>query len=151
MEKLNALAKDGRINENANVKDQHSIIINSPIDQVWSILTDLEKWSEWNPNIKNVVVEKVEESGNFKWQLDGTKISSQIQSMQAPTQLAWTGKSKWVKSIYVWQLEDDENQTIASLSASFQGGAFTILVSNHQKIYNDLMGWLASLKQKAEG
>ncbi len=150
MNHLNTLARQGKINEDASVKDQHSIIINAPINKVWEILINMEAWPEWNDKIKNVAVEgEVAQGTNFGWTFDGKKFTSQIQSAEAPTILSWTGKSSMVKSVYVWQLEDDENQTIATLSTSMQG-TFTILFNKHQKIYNDLLNWLQTLKEKAE-
>ncbi len=150
MNYLNTLASQGKINENANVKDQHSIIINAPIARVWGILVNMEAWPEWNDKIKKVKVDgEVAVGTNFGWTFDGKKFNSQIQSADEPTTLAWTGKSSLVKSVYVWQLEDDENQTIATLSNSLEG-TFTILFNKHQKIYNDLLNWLQTLKDKAE-
>ncbi|MEQ9405016.1 MAG: SRPBCC family protein [Cyclobacteriaceae bacterium] len=150
MKKLETLAKEGKINENASIKDGHSIIINAPINKVWGVLTDLEKWPNWNPVIKNVSTGGKPEKGmNFKWTFDGTKYSSQIQAIKEPETLAWTGKSSWIKSIHVWQLESDDNQTIASLSTSLQS-TFAVLVNKHQKVYNDLIGWLECLKNTAE-
>ncbi len=151
MNTLNALAKEGKINENASIKDGHSIIINAPISKVWGILSDMEKWPEWNKDIKRISIEGNPESGkNFSWNFDGSKFNAQIQSITEPTTLTWTGKSTWAKSIHVWQLEDDENQTIATLSTSLQG-TFTVLVNKHQKVYNDLINWLEKLKEMAEG
>ena len=151
MKKLEKFAKEGRINENASIKDSHSSIINAPIDGVWKILNDLEQWPEWNEIIKNVSTEgEVKVGTKFKWTFDGTKFSSEIQAATAPTTLAWTGKSGWSKSIYVWQLEADENQTIATLSTSLES-TFTVLMNKHQKIYNDITGWLEALKSKVEG
>jgi len=150
MNNLNTLASQGKINENANVKDRHSIIINAPIDKVWSILSDVKQWPEWNDKIKNVHIEgKVARGTDFGWTFDGRKSRSQIQSADAPTLLSWTGKSSMAKSVYVWQLEDDENQTIATLGTSIQG-TFTVLFNKHQKIYNDLLTWLQALKDTAE-
>ncbi|MEP5613013.1 MAG: SRPBCC family protein [Cyclobacteriaceae bacterium] len=150
MNNLNTLASQGKINENANVKDRHSIIINAPIDKVWSILSDMEKWPEWHDKIKKVQIEgEVARGTDFSWTFDGKKFNSQIQSADAPTQLSWTGKTSMAKSVHVWQLEDDENQTIASLGTSLQG-TFTILFNKHQKIYNDLLTWLQMLKEASE-
>ena len=151
MNRTNELAREGKINENASIRDQHSIIINAPIDKVWNILTDFNTWPSWNPEITKVEVsEEVRESTSFSWTLNGNKINSQVQLFKAPNELAWSGKSKWIKGIYSWQLESDENQTIVTLSSSLQG-AFIFLVNSHQKVYNELLQWLEKLKDKAEG
>ena len=150
MNNLEALAKEGKINKNANIKDEHSIIINAPIDKVWEILSDIKKWPEWYSIIKQIDIEdKVKVETKFKWNFNGMKFNAQIHTATKPSTLAWTGKSSWIKSIHVWQFEGDENQTIASLSNSLQG-TFTILINKHQKVHNDLIGWLESLKAKAE-
>lgn len=151
MKKLNALAKEGKINENASIRDSHSAIINADIDKVWNILVDMESWPNWNSDVKKLTVEggEVKEGAIFKWVQGRTHGTSQIQSLKKPSTIAWTSKAKMVKRIYVWSLESDENQTIATVSASFQG-AFVIVAQNHQKVYNELLGWLECLKKAAE-
>ena len=150
MNTLNELAREGKINENASVKDGHSTIINASIDKVWGLIIDIQNWPKWNQVVKSVQVEeKIEEGTSFAWNLNGTKIKSQVQFLESAHTMSCTGKSKWIKSIFVWQLESDENQTIVTLNASMQG-AFATLFKNHQKVYNDLIKWLSSLKKAAE-
>ncbi|WP_462249917.1 SRPBCC family protein [Ekhidna sp.] len=150
MKKLNALAQKGKINENAGIRDSHATIINADIEKVWNILVDMENWPSWNPEVKKVTLEgEVEEGTNFQWTQGRTHGNSQIQSVKKPNTLSWTSKAKLVKRIYVWSLEFDEGQTIATVSASFQG-AFVVLAENHQKVYNELLTWLELLKNKAE-
>lgn len=145
-----ALAKEGKINENASIRDQHSIIINASIEEVWETLTNLKEWPSWYSNVKRMEVnDKVEEGTQFKWTLGRVKSISQIQRLAKPNTFSWTGKSKWVKRIYVWNLEADENQTIVTVSSSLQG-TFTVLVENHQKVYTQLINWLECLKSKSE-
>ena len=150
MKRLITLAKDGKINEDASVKDVHSIIINAPIDKVWNILIQADQWPQWNSDIKSVAIEgEPNEDQSFKWNFDGTKFNAQFQKIEKLTTLTWTGKSKWSMSIHNWQLVADDNQTIATLSTSLQG-TFVILANKHQKVYTDLINWLEKLKEKAE-
>ena len=150
MNRLNALAKEGKINENASIKDSHSVIINAPIAKVWEILIDIEKWPEWNNIVKEASIkDPVEIETPFSWYFNGVRFNSQIQAISEPNMLTWTGKSKLIKSAFVWQLENDDDQTIATFSASLQG-TFTVLVNKHQRVYNELMTWLENLKKSAE-
>ncbi len=150
MNELNALAKEGKINQNASIKDGHSAIINTSLDKVWGLLINIEQWPEWNTVIKSVKAEgETKEGMNFSWNLNGTKIQSQIQYIAPKNTISCTGKTKWVKSIFVWQLESDENQTIVTLNASMQG-IFATMFKSHQKVYNDLIQWLQNLKTAAE-
>lgn len=150
MKKLNALAQKGQINENAGIRDSHSIIINADIDKVWNVLIDMENWPSWNPDVKKVTLDGDVAVGTyFSWVQGRTHGKSQIQTVDKPSTLAWTSKAKWVKRIYVWTLESDEGQTIATVSASFQG-TFVVLAENHQKVYHELLNWLELLKNKTE-
>ena len=146
-----SLAQDGKINENASIKDQHSIIINAPIEKVWSIITNISEWESWNGDVKNVKINEEPKVGTpFKWKIGRLSTSSQIQSLDKPTTFSFTGKSSFVKRIHVWSLETDDEQTIATLATSLQG-VFTVWVENHRSVYNELLNWLESLKQIAEG
>ena len=89
------------------------------------------------------------EGTKFDWKIGRMNLSSQIQLMEKPGVIAFTGKSTLVKRIYVWSFETDDKQTIASLSTSLQGW-FTVWVENHRSVYNELLSWLELLKQKAE-
>ncbi|MCP4456883.1 MAG: hypothetical protein GY816_02480 [Cytophagales bacterium] len=149
MKTLEAQAKEGRINENASIRDRQSIMINAPIQLVWDVLTNINKWPEWYSEIKSASCEKVEEGAFFEWALKSTHLKSKFQLVEKPTRLSWTGKSKMVKAIHVWDLESADDQTILTVEKSIEG--FLIPVFNRQsKVHDDLMAWIAALKNEAE-
>ena len=43
-----------KIYKDAPVKQENQILINAKPEKVWEILTDIEKWSDWNSMIKKV-------------------------------------------------------------------------------------------------
>lgn len=150
MKKLNALAQKGQINENASIRDSHSTIINADINKVWDILVNMEDWPNWMHDVKKVSVDGEPDEGTvFKWVQGRAHGTSQIQAFKKPYTLSWTSKARMVKRIYVWSLESDEGQTIATVSASFQG-TMVLFAQTHQKVYDELLNWLESLKNKAE-
>ena len=150
MQLLSELAKDGKINENAGIKDRHSIIINTPVKKVWALIEAIENWPDWNSVVKRISIDgDVEEGTEFTWNLNGTKIDSQVERLQVQNILSCTGRSRWIKSIFVWQVESDDDQTIVTLSVSMQG-LFSTFFKSHQNVYNDILGWLECLKTKAE-
>lgn len=150
MNRLNALAKEAKINDNASIKDQHSIIINAPIEKVWSIILKIEKWPEWNAEITKVRSDgTVQEGSKFEWSYNQSTLNSEIQLIDPPNAISWTTNSKWAKGIYVWQLEQDDKQTIATVGLSLQG-TFVILMNNHQRVYKTLLRWLDFLKSASE-
>ena len=149
MKTLDAQAKEGKINEDASIRDRQSVIINASVDRVWEVLTDVNRWPEWYPEIKSASCDKVEMGATFDWALKSTHLHSSFQLVNKPTQLAWTGKSKMVKAIHVWNLEAADDQTIVTVEKSIEG--FLIPVFNRQsKVHDDLMAWIAALKEEAE-
>ena len=150
MKDLEAKAKEGRINENASIRDRQSIIINAPIEKVWDILTDIQHWPTWNKEIKSTKCSSlVEEGAKFDWHIRLTTFRSYIQAVNEPTLLSWTGKSKLMKSIFVWNLEASDQQTIVTVEESIEGFVIPIF-NNHSKLHDILIDWLSALKRKSE-
>ncbi len=150
MKRSQELAKAGKINKEANIKDQHSIIINVPIEAVWDALVSIKNWSNWNPQISSVDgPEKISEGTIFSWTNKKVKTKAEVQLFKPMSVLSWYCKSYWVNEIYVWSLESDENQTIITLEASMQG-VFIFFVNSHPKVYIELLNWVENLKKMLE-
>lgn len=149
MKNLESQAREGRINENASIRDRQSIIINAPIDRVWSLLTDIDNWPNWNKEIKSASCTTVAEGASFDWHIRHTSFVSTFQAVKEPTLLSWLGKSKLMKSIFVWNLEASDQQTIVTVEESIEGFVIPIF-NNHSKLHDILVDWLNALKKKAE-
>ena len=149
MKTLDAQAKEGKINVNAGIRDRQSVIINASIERVWEVLTNVDGWSEWYDEIESASCDKVRIGASFEWVTKSAHLHSVFRLVNEPTQLAWTGKSKIAKSIYVWNLEVADDQTIVTVEKSSEG--FLISVFNRQsKIHDDLLAWIGALKEESE-
>ena len=149
MQNLDSKAKEGKINEDASIRDRQSVIINARIEKVWEVLTNVNDWPSWNPDIKSTKYEKLEVGAPFEWSLKGTHLKSSFQLIEEPTRIAWTGKSKVIKAIHVWELEASDEQTIVTVEESIEG--FIVPVFNrNSKLHDNLLRWLSHLKQEAE-
>lgn len=149
MNDLTALAQQGKINQDASIRDRQSTIVNTSISKVWKALLDMEKWPEWNQDILMDKSCNVEIGNAFEWKLSGSRRTSTIQQIKPHELLSWTTSSKGIQTIHVWKLDETEdNQTIVSVEMSSQG--FSTLFFSHQKLHSTLLNWLARLKQRAE-
>ena len=149
MKDLSRIAKEGRINEDASLTDRQSIIINAPIEKVWNCLVGTETWPSWNDQIQWVKVSD-DDPYTFTWHQNGRTLTASFQYMKAPYGLSWTAQTRLVKAIYLWNLDPtDENQTVATVSQSYQG-VLLFMFMNHRKMHSDLLRWLDRLKQVAE-
>ena len=150
MKKLITLAKQAKINEDANIKDQHSVIINAPIEKVWAKLIDVKGWPSWHDELSGVEVPKtIEEGSNYVKVQNGHKISATVQLMDAPNTFATTNKSGLIKGVNVWELEKNDEQTTLTYGSS-QQGILTVFVVNHQKIYHEITSWLDYFQKSME-
>jgi uncharacterized protein YndB with AHSA1/START domain len=111
------------INENAPVKSKNRIEIQAPIDRVWSILTDIEKWTQWQTSVTETTVEgTIEEGTNFKWKVGGLFFKSKIHTSRPNTVFGWTGRTIGVSAIHNWTLmKKEDNVTIVIVEESLQG------------------------------
>ena len=57
---LARLAKDGKINGQASMRDVQSKIINAPIEKVWKTVSNISEWPTWNKEITIIKAGQVE-------------------------------------------------------------------------------------------
>lgn len=144
------LARSGEIRENAPVKASLEITIHAPVEKVWTVLTDVNNWPKWQPDISEAKMAGPLEAGTtFSWTA-GTHIKSRIALVQPNEQFAWTGTAYWVKAIHVWKLQRlPGDQTRVTTSESMSGFMLTLFYSS-KKLQQDDQHWLDRLKSAAE-
>ncbi|MDH5609335.1 MAG: SRPBCC domain-containing protein [Cyclobacteriaceae bacterium] len=147
---LAQLARQGKINQTASIRDKQSILIHAPIQTIWDLLVNTGQWAEWNTEIKKTSGELLSEGSSFTWKSAHTTIKSTVRAFKSPYLLSWTGHVHWIKAIHVWSLEEsDENETIVTVEESMQGLLLPFFF-NHQKLHGSLVKWLDHLKARAE-
>src|SRR5580704_7898045 len=68
MDRLEKLAADGQIQENAAVKASSEITIHASPENVWHLLTDIDNWPKWQSTISAAKINGPLESGTaFVW------------------------------------------------------------------------------------
>lgn len=150
MDRLTQLAQQYKIDQDASITDSQSMLINAPIDLVWSVLTDINDWTQWHEKISKANCAKVAVGKEFSWVHRGTKIKSQIAVMDKHKAFGWTGRVLWIKAIHLFLLEEvGENQTSVTTSESMDGLLLFIFYS-HQRLNHNLIDWLKYLKLRTE-
>ena len=150
MERLISLAKEAKINENAQIKDQHSLIINASIETVWKKLTDVANWPSWHPEIEKIILEEeVKEGTQYIKVQSGQKIKATVRLFDTNKAFATTNQTSLTKGVNVWELEENDGKTIITYSSS-QQGLLTVFVMNHEKIYHEVTSWLENFQNSLE-
>ena len=85
---------------------------------VWGILTDIERWPDWNPDVKSASLEGDLVVGTrFRWKAGPGTIASTLQELERPWKVAWIGRTLGIDAVDVFELEAQNDHTIVRQSA----------------------------------
>jgi uncharacterized protein YndB with AHSA1/START domain len=110
------------IDKNAPAVAHGEIDVAAPPELVWAVLTDIESWPSWNPDVKRASLAGPLATGTqFRWKAGPGTITSTLQSVEPPRVIAWTGKTFGIKAIHVHRLELQGDTTIVTSEESWDG------------------------------
>lgn len=140
------------IDSKAPVNHSDSIIINAPVERVWQIMSNIEKWPEWNPEIKWAKLNgKLAPGATFAWKAGPGKIRSTIEVVDTNKFLAWSGRTMGISAIHVWKMEADNGKTILTTEESWDGLLARIFkVQSKKTLEKAISSGLMLLKNEAE-
>lgn len=146
----------GQVHQNIEVNPKSgafavdSVQINAPVDKVYALLCDIDKWPLWFEGISETHIEGVPDEGkNFKFKAKGYNINSTIHTVQPSSGIGWTGKMLWIKAVHNWYFQSLSNTTTLVITKeSFNGFWSPMLKSSMKK---DIRSDLLILKKAAEG
>jgi len=140
------------INNNAPVKCSKTILINAKPEKVWTILTNIDHWANWQTDItKPKLNGQLKPTTTFDWKTGGAKIHSTIQSIDEFKYIGWTGKTFGMLAIHNWKLIALNGQTKVEVEESMEG----FLAGLYKKSFNKsletgMQKWLDLLKIESE-
>jgi len=140
------------ISPNAPVAAESRTEIDANPDTVWDLLVHVERWPDWNPEVRSASLEGgIREGSVFRWKTVTGTIASTLQALDRPRSLAWTGRMMTIKTMHVWTLEPQNGKTVVTSAASFEGAVASVLRLPLQKLLQKVLrDELATLKQEAE-
>lgn len=140
------------IDENAPVIAREEILIDAPLESIWSLHTDISSWSEGLPNIDASMIEGPLEVGTvFRWQTYGLSIESTIQEIDPPRRIVWSGPAQGITAIHLWTMTPSEDGVLVHTEESWDGDPVRAQPKDMQQaLDSSLRAWLQSLKKKAE-
>jgi uncharacterized membrane protein len=140
------------INTQAPVVGNSEIEIAASAEVVWDVLTALDSWPSWNPDVKSMTVYgKVAVGSTFRWKAGPGTITSIIQRVERPRLIAWTGKTFGIRAIHRYRLESRGEGTFVRTDESYEGliaGLFRVPL--RKTLDSALASGLQHLKTEAE-
>ncbi|MCU4653151.1 SRPBCC family protein [Roseibacterium sp. SDUM158016] len=101
---------------------RRSRVMPAPRDLVWSILTDLSHWSDWNAGVRNMRLDgPVAPGTGFRWNGGGLPIRSRIEIFRPTAEIGWTGRAPGIRARHVWHLTEEAHGTRVTTEEDFAG------------------------------
>lgn len=147
-----ARSEDPRIVDDAPVVSFAELEIDATVETVWTLLTTIEQWPSWNPDVESVALDgPLREGAVFRWKAGPGTISSTILRLARPRFIAWSGKTLGIRAIHVWHLDPRNGKTLLRTEESYEGLVAGILRRPLQKkLDKALTEGLDHLKVEAE-
>jgi len=151
IDRAEALADNGQIDERAAVKASSEILIAAPTEKVWNLLVGIDEWPNWQPNITAAkIAGPLKRGTEFKWTMGRAKIASRLALVKPDEELAWTGTALHTTAIHVWQLRAvRDGGTLVSTKESMNGFMLKLFYSS-KDLEKSQRAWLDALKRAAE-
>jgi uncharacterized protein YndB with AHSA1/START domain len=140
------------IDKNAPLKARKEVVIDAPFDKVWAVLTGIDRWPEWQPDVSSAKLEGDLAVGSiFRWKAKGTKIASVLQILEPKRRIGWTGRSIGMKAVHTWVLDPRGNGTRVVTEESLSGWLPHVLkIFDSAFLEKSLMRSLQVLKTRVE-
>lgn len=122
------------INPQAPVIERKEIEIKAPAVSVWKVLTDIERWPDWQENVKSAKLKRaVAEGTNFVWKAGGLTFHSQLHTVEPYQAFGWTGKIMGASAVHNWTLTDKGKTTLVKVEESLEGFFPSLMKKSFQK------------------
>ena len=151
-EDSNRTSQAATIDPAAPVAGADETAIDAPPETVWDVLTAIEEWPSWNPDVKEASIEGAVAPGTeFRWKAGPGTIASALQQVDRPRLVSWTGRTFGVNAFHVWRLEPTDGGTHVRTEETFDGVLARLFRRRLQKtLETALEGGLRHLKAEAE-
>ncbi|MET7862815.1 SRPBCC family protein [Micromonospora taraxaci] len=150
-------ADEAGIDVSAPVVSRHSVTVTASADTVWRILTDIDAWTTWLPEVPYARVETpgpLAPGSVFRWSAAGMEIESTILQVRPQERLVWRGHGDGpdgVLGVHVWALTPAGDGVEVSTEESFAGPPVDADSASFQEgLDTTLARWLDRLKRTAE-
>jgi hypothetical protein len=136
----------------APVKSTREIDIAAPPEVVWEVLTEFDRWLEWNPEVKSMSYEgPLAPGAMFRWKAGPGTIVSTIEEVDRPHHVRWRGRTMSISAIHEWRLDERDGGTHVETEERFSGVLARLLRRSLQKqLDRALEEGLEHLKREAE-
>ncbi|MBD2721598.1 SRPBCC family protein [Hymenobacter armeniacus] len=139
-------------NPSAPVQTRQRLVINAAPARVWAVLTHIDGWAAWQPDIKRPHLRGPLQVGTpFSWKSSGVGIRSELHTVAPAAEFGWTGHSLGTFAIHNWTLKAVPGGTEVTVDETMEGLLARLLKGPLTRgLAQGTQQWLARLKAEAE-
>ncbi len=143
---------ESAVNKNAPVVAEGEIEIKASPELIWQLITDIEAWPTWNPDVRSAKIAGAVAPGTqFSWKAGPGLIRSTFRAVESPRLLAWTGRTMGIRAVHVWELLPSEGTTRLRTEESWEGLIASTFKGRMRKaLQKAIDGGLRHTKREAE-
>jgi uncharacterized protein YndB with AHSA1/START domain len=140
------------INRNAPATAQGELQIAADPQTVFAVLSAIDQWPSWNPDIKSVTLQgPVQPGTGFRWKSGPSTLTSTLQVVDPPQEIGWTGRTMGIKAVHVFRFQGRDGGTLARSEESWEGVLASLLKGySRRSLDKAIRSVLSHLKVEAE-
>jgi len=140
------------INRNAPATAEGERQIAADPQTVFAVISAIDQWPSWNPDVKSVELQgPVQEGTVFRWKSGPSTLTSTLQVVDPPHEIAWTGTTMGIKAVHVFRFQANDVGTLARSEESWEGLIAGLLKGYSRKTLDKgIRSVLSHLKTEAE-
>ena len=140
------------IDSTAPVIARHGVDIAAPVEAVWLLHTDVNRWPEWQTDITAAHAEGAFVPGAaFTWTSYGFTVTSTIYEVKERSRVLWGGTADGISGVHEWTFQETPTGVRVQTNESFAGEPVKADASAMQALLDgSLSSWLGHLKAAAE-
>jgi len=136
------------VDPTASCYSKEEILINSPVEVVFKIISDIKNWPSWQSSVTLAeITGPVQAGAQFKWKAGGLNINSKLHTVNTNSEIGWTGKIWWIKAVHNWYLRNENQKTKVIVEESLTGPGSSLM---QKSLIEGMKRNLSELKAKAE-
>jgi uncharacterized protein YndB with AHSA1/START domain len=140
------------INRDAPATAEGELQIAADPQTVFSVISAIDRWPSWNPDVKSVTLQGPVQPGTvFRWKSGPSSLTSTLQVVDPPREIAWTGTTMGIKAVHVFRFQATDGGTLARSEESWEGLIASLLKGySRRTLDKGIHSVLAHLKVEAE-
>ena len=119
---------------------------------MFSVISAIDQWPSWNPDVRSVSLEGPVQPGTvFRWKAGPSSLTSTLQVVDPPREIAWTGTTMGIRAVHVFRFQASDVGTLARSEESWEGLLPRLLKGySRRTLDKGIQSFLEHLKTEAE-